>query len=76
MGVPIVATPYPLGTFLAGQGAAILAEVDAEALATAMLRAFEPEAAAIGARAAEVMREHLAWDRVAGEWLKQAEALL
>lgn len=76
MGVPTVVTPYPLGRFLAGQGAAILAEPEPAALARALPDALAPGAAAIGARAAEVLRDHLAWDRVADAWLRQAEAAL
>lgn len=77
LGVPVLATPYPLGRYLASQGAAVLADATPQGLA-AGLRALgdSSTAAGVGRRAAQVAREELSWDEVARRWLAQAGALL
>lgn len=76
IGVPVLATPYPLGRQLAARGAAFLAEPTPAALAEGLRALYGPEASGVGARAAEVVREEYAWERVARSWLAQVEALL
>ncbi len=76
LGIPTVATPYPLGRYLAAHEAGILAEATPDGLLRGMLRLQSPEAAAIGQRAAELIRASFSWDAVAGSWLVQAKALL
>ena len=72
MGVPTVATPYPLGSYLAGRDGAILAAAHPDEIATALVTAVSPAAALIGATGAQVAAEDLTWDAVAGSWLEQA----
>lgn len=76
LGVPTLVTPYPLGVHLAQRGGAILADADVAALAAGLQRLGSPEAATVGARAAEIVTEELTWDAVARRWLEQATALL
>jgi len=76
LGVATVATPYPLGRFLAEHDAAILAEPTVDALLAALLRLQTAEAGAIGERAAALVRATFSWDAVAESWLAQAERLL
>lgn len=75
-GVPTLVTPYPLGSFLAERGAAVMAERTAEGLADGLRRVLSPASREIGRRGREVAREELAWDRVAERWLEQAGALV
>lgn len=76
LGVPTVVTPYPLGRFLAAHDAAILAEPTSQGLLDALLRLQEPEAQAIGQRAAGLVRSSFSWDAIADAWLAQVRALL
>jgi glycosyltransferase involved in cell wall biosynthesis len=75
LGIPTLATPYPLGTYLARKGGGILAQPDAHSLADGLRRLFSDEAPALGAQGARVVRDELGWDHVAGVWLEQAKAL-
>lgn len=75
LGVPCLVTPYPLGRYLAERGAAILAEPDVASLATGLRQLASGDAAAIGARAVELIEDELSWDAVARRWLEQAAAL-
>lgn len=74
-GVPTLATPYPLGRFLAERGAAIVAEATPDGVAEGLRRVLAPEAADIARRGARLVRKELSWDRVARQWLRQAEAI-
>ncbi|MDX1622628.1 MAG: glycosyltransferase [Gemmatimonadota bacterium] len=76
VGVPTVVTPYPLGRHLAGRDAAILVEPDSGSLADGIRATGRKEAAEIGSRAAEVIREEFRWSAVTGRWLEQVEGLL
>ena len=75
-GVPTLATPYPLGRFLARRGAAVLAGGTPAALADGLRRVRAPGAGETGRRGARIAREELSWDRVAQRWLEQAGALV
>lgn len=75
-GVPTVVTPYPLGRYLADNGAAIMARPDVEGLRAALVQLCAPEAVEVGRRAAELIRERFTWDAVARTWLAQARAVL
>jgi glycosyltransferase involved in cell wall biosynthesis len=75
LGIPTLATPYPLGTYLARKKGAILAQPDAHSLADGLRRLYSKEAPVIGAGGARVVRDELGWDHVAGLWLEQAKAL-
>ena len=76
LGVPTVVTPYPLGRYLADHDAAILADPTVDALLAALTQLNSPKAAAIGQRAARLVRETFTWDSVAQAWIDQAGALL
>jgi glycosyltransferase involved in cell wall biosynthesis len=75
LGIPTLATPYPLGSYLARKGGAILAQPTPAALAEGLRRLTSDDAAAVGARGAALVRDELGWDHVAGLWLEQAKAL-
>jgi glycosyltransferase involved in cell wall biosynthesis len=75
LGIPTLATPYPLGTYLAHRGGAVLAQPDAQSLAVGLRRLFSDEAPTLGAQGARLVRDELGWDHVAGLWLEQAKAL-
>jgi glycosyltransferase involved in cell wall biosynthesis len=74
IGVPTIVTPFPLGRFLASQGAAfeVVARPGAiaDAVSSVPAAGFDAE---IGPR---VMREHFSWDTTAASWLQQVGALL
>lgn len=76
VGVPVLATPYPLGKHLASRGAALLADPTPEALADGLRRLQREEAAALGERGRLVVREDFSWEAVTRSWLEQVEALL
>ncbi len=76
LGVPILATPYPLGRHLAEHGAAILAEARPEALAEGIREIHRPEAAETGRRAADLARCEITWERAADSWLAQVREIL
>jgi glycosyltransferase involved in cell wall biosynthesis len=76
VGVPTLVTPYPLGRFLGERGAALVVEPTTEGMAEGLRRVIRPEAAELGRRAREVVREEFVWERVAQSWLAQLEALL
>jgi glycosyltransferase involved in cell wall biosynthesis len=74
-GVPTLATPYPLGRFLAERGGALVAEPTPEGLAEGVRRVRLPETREVARRGARLVREEMSWDRVAERWLSQARAL-
>jgi glycosyltransferase involved in cell wall biosynthesis len=76
MGIPTLATPYPLGTFLAERGGAVLADASPEGLAEGLRALNSDDAAQIGARGADVTATELTWDVVSRQWLDQVEELL
>lgn len=71
LGVPTLVTPYPLGKHLARNGGAVLSDADVPALRAGLQRVCSPEAAQLGERAAQVVREELTWEAVARCWLTQ-----
>jgi glycosyltransferase involved in cell wall biosynthesis len=76
LGVPVLATPYPLGRFLAEHDAAIVAEPSPQALADGLLALRGPHAEEIGRNAARVVQQAFRWEDVARSWLEQARTLL
>lgn len=74
--VPTLATPYPLGSTLAGKGGAFLAESSASGLADGLCRLVSPEASTVGRTGGRLAREEFSWDHVAQSWLSQVRALL
>lgn len=71
LGVPTLATPYPLARFLADRGAAVVVDAEPQALAAGLRRLATEEAADLGARARNVVTDELTWDAVARTWLTQ-----
>ncbi len=76
LGIPTLATPYPLAKHLGDKEGALVAPATAAGLAEGLVRLRSPEAAATGARGAEIVRRELTWDQVAQEWLEQAKEIL
>jgi glycosyltransferase involved in cell wall biosynthesis len=75
LGIPTLATPYPLGSYLARKGGAIVAQPTSAGLAEGLRHLSSAEASEIGRRGAALVKEELGWDHVAGLWLEQAKAL-
>jgi glycosyltransferase involved in cell wall biosynthesis len=73
VGVPILVTRYPLGSFLAANGAAIQADARPDSIAAAITRIRSSAGAEVGRTALRVARRELSWDAVAGSWLRQLE---
>lgn len=71
LGVPILATPYPLAAFLAERRAAILSPATVEGLSGGLGRLVDERAPEMGRRAREAVRRHFSWDAVARSWLEQ-----
>lgn len=76
LGVPTLSTPYPLGRYLGDRGGAFVAEATAQGLAQGLTRLCNDDAAVVGKRGAQVIRDEFSWDAVARIWLEQARALL
>ena len=76
VGVPTLATPYPLGTYLAAGGGALLTDATPEGLAEGLTRLSSPEASQVAHRGVQLVQEKLTWDSVARSWLAQAGALV
>ena len=73
LGVPTLATPYPLARFLADRGACLVVGADPASLADG-LRALPGEPArAMGVRARQVVIDELRWDAVARRWIEELE---
>ena len=75
LGVPTLATPYPLASFLADRGACLVVEPRPAALAAGLRQLAGPGARDVGAAAAAVVSRELTWDAVARRWLAQAAPL-
>jgi glycosyltransferase involved in cell wall biosynthesis len=76
IGVPTLTTPFALGRFLGERGGAMVVEPTPEAIAVGLREAFGPARVEMGLSGARVVREELAWPRLASSWLSQVEALL
>lgn len=71
IGLPALVTDYPMGRWLAGRDAAVMATRDAGGLARGIIEVTGPEAARVGERARSIAREELTWEAVARSWLTQ-----
>jgi glycosyltransferase involved in cell wall biosynthesis len=76
IGVPIVATRYPLANFLAARGAIIQVDPSASRIADGIGQVMSSSAAAVGGKAAQVARTDFSWETVARSWLDQLTQLL
>ncbi len=70
LGVPTLATPYPLARYLEGCGACVVTEAHPEAIAEGLL-ALTQDTEVIGARPTASAMDELEWDSVARRWLDQ-----
>ncbi len=69
LGVPTLATPYPLARYLEGRGACIVADAHPEAIAEGLLALTRN--GVVAARPAVSVMDEFAWDSVARRWLDQ-----
>jgi glycosyltransferase involved in cell wall biosynthesis len=77
IGIPTVATPYPLARDLADQGAVILAPATAAGIADGLRElARDPVRQAVAARGPDVISRSYAWEKVGRSWLEQVEDVL
>lgn len=76
MGVPTLVTPYPLGEVLASRGGAFLADASPAGMAEGLPKLTTSDAAAVGRRGAEVVRDEFSWPIVVRSWLSQLETLI
>ncbi|MDQ1511019.1 MAG: hypothetical protein QOG50_2863 [Actinomycetota bacterium] len=74
LGVPLLVTPYPFGRLLHRRGGAVLALPTVEGLAEGLQAV--GGAAALGARAQQIVLDEMSWDAVGQSWLAQAKALV
>jgi glycosyltransferase involved in cell wall biosynthesis len=77
LGVPTLATPYPLARDLASHGGLILAEPTVAGLASGLSRlATDPSKRELSVRGTQVVASRYAWPRVARMWLEQVTSIL
>jgi glycosyltransferase involved in cell wall biosynthesis len=75
-GVPLVATAYPLASYLGDRGGAIVVEPTATGLAAGLRRAQTEEAQRIAEVGRRVLASDFRWPRSAASWREQVEVLL
>lgn len=75
LGLPTLATPYPLARFLGERGGCLVVEASPSALAAGLEQLTRPDAAELGERAARIVAEELTWDAVGRAWLDGLEQL-
>jgi glycosyltransferase involved in cell wall biosynthesis len=76
LGVPTLATPYPLARFLGDRGGCVVVDATPDALADGLAQLAAPGAADVGRTAARIVADELTWDAVAERWLEGLGALL
>jgi glycosyltransferase involved in cell wall biosynthesis len=77
LGIPTLATPYPLARDLADRGALILASATTAGLADGLRElARDSVRQAVAARGPDVISRWYAWQRVGRSWLEQVEEVL
>lgn len=69
LGVPTLATPYPLARYLEDRGACIVTDAHPEAIAQGLLALTRDDA--VGARPDRCVMREFEWDSVARRWLDQ-----
>ncbi len=74
LGLPLLVTPYPFGRLLHRRGAAVLALPTVEGLAEGLQAV--GGAAALGARARQIVLDEMSWDAIGASWLAQAKTLV
>lgn len=75
-GVPILATPYPLASYLAARGAAILADPTPQGIAAKLTYLLDRPNDALSQRGIDVARRTFAWSAVAARWRDRLEHVL
>lgn len=76
VGVPVLTTRYPLGSYLQSRSAAVAKDHDPESLAEGIGQVLQPAAAEMGARAREIATSEFRWDHVVQTWTEQVGALI
>jgi glycosyltransferase involved in cell wall biosynthesis len=76
VGLPTLATPYPLGSYLADAGGAFVASATPDSLATGLAELRSPRAGEVARTGSQLVSDELTWDAVARTWLEQAGALV
>lgn len=76
LGLPTLATPYPLARFLEQRGATVVTGAVPEELANGLKVLVDSDAAARGSSGAKVVATEFDWDNVADSWYRQVSALL
>jgi glycosyltransferase involved in cell wall biosynthesis len=71
IGVPTVATHYPLGRHLASQGGAFLATPSAEGLAGGLEALSSPDAPKVASKGRAIVNSEMSWDNVTAVWRRQ-----
>ena len=76
-GAPLLVTSTtPIGRMMAAHQAALLVDATSEAIASGIVRGLLSEAAALGLRASQVVRERFSWPAVAEQCAQQLRVLL
>jgi glycosyltransferase involved in cell wall biosynthesis len=75
-GIPLLATPYPLASYLGTRGGAIVVESTAGGLAAGLRRARTEEARRIAGAGRRIVAADFRWPRSAASWWEQVEAIL
>jgi glycosyltransferase involved in cell wall biosynthesis len=76
-GAPLLVTSTtPIGRMMAAQKAALLVDATPEAIASGITKGLSSEAAALGVRASEVVRERFSWPAVAEHCAQQLRGLM
>lgn len=75
-GVPTLVADYPLGRYLASEGAALLCERTPAGIAEGIRVLLSSQGAKLSEGAERVARDRLSWEAVADAWLGQVKRLL
>jgi len=75
IGLPIIATPYPLARFLAERSAAVLVDRSPAGIREGLAH-IQDSAAQLGRNARDVARQELSWRAVTRSWIDQVQPLL
>ena len=75
IGLPALVTDYPMGRWMAGEGAAVLADRDPAGIARGLHELSSSDAAEVGGRARALAESSMSWSAVARSWLEQVRRL-
>jgi glycosyltransferase involved in cell wall biosynthesis len=76
IGVPVVATGTThLGLHLAREGAALLADANAESIGSAILRGWSSDTTSMGLNGSRLVKDEFSWSTAADRYLRQLETI-